>query len=736
MQIAPQVRLARGLTVAALALNLASKISQSAEVTEGWGILWPSAVVVMQTALFVPVAFRRVNRRNVGVLLAGQAGLSYLLYFTCSPYATVTNLLLATILLAFRPGPAWLAVGPVLFGEFAVRYWATQDPGMRPYWAVLATVGTGVGLYAQCWLHDLIQQRQEAKADVARLEAAQERLRVARDLCESLCDRLAGLIVVFDRVWAAPDPRAELAAAVHTARDALATVRAVAADHGRWSLTGELAATGAVLEALGITALIRSDGAALPTPVDELLARALRATVLSWTSEQPPREVRITVADGRLRIEGDSSPPVATGLAAEVAGAGGELTTGPGRLDIRLSATPAATLAPLAAMPWLAWWALVVLEIDLFGTTLLRQLWYGTVTSLVVVVPVGLSLLLASGIQLYHGLPRPGVRPPAWPWTLALQALLIGGAVAAIGSSAIIYVTLFVGNILFLIRPRYSWLISAVVIACSAAFWVPPAFIGGFVATGAGLALMAYALIRLPEAAYELDQSRQDLARMAVLDERLRVARDLHDLLGFRLSAIVMKGELTDRLIGVVPDRASAELADLRDLAEQAMADVKAIISDPVPLSVAQEVVTARAVLAAAGIDVRVQLPVLPAAADALFAVVLREAVTNVVRHARATRCLISANVAGPVVRLSVANDGSDADSCGSAASGSRRTGDGLDNLTRRVAEAGGRLDVHRSVDWFTVHVEVPTVTGSEPAGVRGDPDGVHPVAGVQLGHG
>ncbi|MFD0360296.1 sensor histidine kinase [Nocardia sp. GCM10030253] len=537
---------------------------------------------------------------------------------------------------------------------------------------------------------------------------------------------------------AAPDPRAELAAAVHTARDALATVRAVAADHGRRSLTGELAATGAVLEALGITALIRSDGAALPAPVDELLARALRATVLTWTTEQAPREVRISVAAARLRIEGDSSPPVVTGLAAEVAGAGGELTTGPGRLDIRLTATPAATLTPLAAMPRLAWWALVVLEIDLIGTTVLRQLWYGTVTSPVVLVPVGIALLLASGIQLYHGLPRPGVRPPAWPWTLTLQALLICGAVAAVGASAIVYVCLFVGNILFLIRPRYSWLISAVVIACSAAFWVPSAFIGGFVAAVAGLALMAYALTRLPEAAYELDQARQDLARMAVLAERLRVARDLHDLLGFRLSAIVMKGELADRLIGVVPDRTSAEFAGLRALAEQAMADVKAIVGDPVPLSAAQEAATARAVLAAAGIDVRVQLPVLPAAADALFAVVLREAVTNVVRHARATSCLISASVAGPVVRLSVANDGSGADLCGSVgqASGSRRTGDGLDNLTRRVAEVGGRLDVHRSVDWFTVHVEVPTVAGSEPAGVRGDPDRVHPVAGVQLGHG
>ncbi|MFD0360297.1 hypothetical protein ACFQZZ_02410 [Nocardia sp. GCM10030253] len=184
MQIAPQIRLARGLTIVALATNIASKISQFAEVTEGWGILWPAAVVVVQTALFVPVAFRRVSRRAVWVLLAVQAGLSYLLYFTSSPYATVTNLLLATILLAFRPGPAWLSVGPVLFGEFAVRYWATQDPGMRPYWAVLATAGTGVGLYALCRLHDLIQQREAAKADVARLEAAQERLRVP-GLCVS-----------------------------------------------------------------------------------------------------------------------------------------------------------------------------------------------------------------------------------------------------------------------------------------------------------------------------------------------------------------------------------------------------------------------------------------------------------------------------------------------------------------------------------------------------------------------
>ncbi|MFD1930967.1 MULTISPECIES: sensor histidine kinase [Nonomuraea] len=159
-------------------------------------------------------------------------------------------------------------------------------------------------------------------------------------------------------------------------------------------------------------------------------------------------------------------------------------------------------------------------------------------------------------------------------------------------------------------------------------------------------------------------------------------------------------------------------------LAEQALVDVRSITGHPALLSLREEAATARSMLAAAGVEVTVDLPpvrLLPEV-DSLMAVVLREAVTNVVRHARATRCAITVCDA---VRLTVSNDG--------ATASPLREGTGLTNLSRRLEEAGGRLAVERDEGRFTLTAEVPC---PEPAGLGGDAaDGPHSGTRVELGH-
>lgn len=215
---------------------------------------------------------------------------------------------------------------------------------------------------------------------------------------------------------------------------------------------------------------------------------------------------------------------------------------------------------------------------------------------------------------------------------------------------------------------------------------------------------MVYSLWRLPGVARQLQEAQRELVRLAVIRERLRVARDIHDLLGFRLSAIIIKGELIDRLIGTDPAAARRHLAELSLVTEQALADVRSITGRPTEqsLSLSDELETACAMLSAAGIDVRTVLAGdLPRQADSVLAIVLREAVTNVVRHSNARTCRIDTRTEDGVVRLRVTNDGP-------LAEPGERRGSGLANLTARAEEAGGRLTVRSDGDLFTLIAEVP----------------------------
>jgi signal transduction histidine kinase len=202
-----------------------------------------------------------------------------------------------------------------------------------------------------------------------------------------------------------------------------------------------------------------------------------------------------------------------------------------------------------------------------------------------------------------------------------------------------------------------------------------------------------------------LQAAREELARLAVVQERLRAARDLHDLLGHSLAAILLTCELARRLIEIDPVRAREQLAGIADMTDRAQADLRAVYGADPEMSLEAEAASARAVLTAAGIDVHVGLAHEPlsTSVDTVLSAVLREAVTNVMRHSTARHCRVETRSAANTVRLSVRNDGV-------TRTAGRTSGSGIGNLTIRLAAVGGALTTRTDDDgWFRLQADVAT---------------------------
>jgi two-component system sensor histidine kinase DesK len=181
-------------------------------------------------------------------------------------------------------------------------------------------------------------------------------------------------------------------------------------------------------------------------------------------------------------------------------------------------------------------------------------------------------------------------------------------------------------------------------------------------------------------------EARAEVARLASQAERARIARDLHDLLGHSLTVITVKSGLARRIAGTDPVRAVAEITEVEALSRRALADVRAAVSGYREVTLATELARGRELLRAAGI--LAELPAgtdhIPSRQQELFGWVLREGLTNVVRHSRATRCTVRVEPG----LLEIRDDG--APPARPPATGG---GNGLAGLRERVAAAGGALD-------------------------------------------
>lgn len=180
------------------------------------------------------------------------------------------------------------------------------------------------------------------------------------------------------------------------------------------------------------------------------------------------------------------------------------------------------------------------------------------------------------------------------------------------------------------------------------------------------------------------EKSEEARAESALVAERDRVARDVHDVLGHSLTALSIKAELAARLIDVDPDRAREELESIQETARQALAEVRSTVGGLRAANLEAELAAAPRVLADAGIETRLVGTV----ADTdprhrtLLAWVLRESVTNVIRHARASTVSIELSPSG----LVVADDGTGFEA------GDEVGGNGLRGMRERVSAAGGSL--------------------------------------------
>jgi two-component system sensor histidine kinase DesK len=320
------------------------------------------------------------------------------------------------------------------------------------------------------------------------------------------------------------------------------------------------------------------------------------------------------------------------------------------------------------------------------------------------------------------------------------RALRCGLAVAAIGLALqpfggvwgvfIVYACGLLGGV----RPRrlaFSLLAGVAVVVLALVLlrglglwdWLPTLFFGAMTAMVA-MYSAAYAL-----QSAELAASHDEARRLAVVAERERIARDVHDLLGHTLTAVAVKADLAGRLIDADPARAKAEIEDIRRTARSALADVRSALTGMRSTRLATELATARRALDSAGIALTLEgvLPPMPPSVETALAFVLLEGVTNVVRHAQARQCRVDFGLAQGAATMLIRDSRQPAQALPlpteldlpqtfpqtvppSAAQPAE--GHGIAGMRQRLAEVGGTLALQFEAEGSALLAQIPLGCG------------------------
>jgi two-component system sensor histidine kinase DesK len=198
--------------------------------------------------------------------------------------------------------------------------------------------------------------------------------------------------------------------------------------------------------------------------------------------------------------------------------------------------------------------------------------------------------------------------------------------------------------------------------------------------------------------------SQEEVRRLAGTAERERMARDLHDVVGRTLTLIALRADLAAKLVPRDTAAAEVEIRAVADIARVGLADVRAALSGTAGDSLCQEAESSRSALEAAGITATLtgDIEAIPPDAGAVLAMTLREAVTNVIRHADARACRIDFTTDTTTSAVSVTDDGQ---------GGSFREGRGLTGMRQRLSAAGGTLSVQTTTPGTRIVAHVPAVT-------------------------
>ncbi|MFI8308909.1 sensor histidine kinase [Streptomyces sp. NPDC085927] len=330
---------------------------------------------------------------------------------------------------------------------------------------------------------------------------------------------------------------------------------------------------------------------------------------------------------------------------------------------------------------------------------------------------LSLALLsLLTGIQLCHSLPLLMPRIARYrKWSFGAQVALTYLPLLLFSTAWLGMPGFLAGTSLLLLKPVVCWMVFIFVIMSVAFLQFTMGYGSGDLAhsmlstclTG----LVVHALSRMSSLVQEVQATREELTHMAVMQERLRFARDLHDLLGYSLSAITLKCELTHRLVRQQPERAEEEITEILRTARQALSDVRSVASSHLSMSLLQQLAAAESILRDIDIHTEMRVAVDPPAGsvDTVLATVIREGVTNVLRHSKPQHCVIEAVTESGEIRVTVLNDGADAESPDVTAGEPDKGGNGLRNLTTRMESLGGRLvSGPRADGWFELTATVP----------------------------
>ena len=301
-----------------------------------------------------------------------------------------------------------------------------------------------------------------------------------------------------------------------------------------------------------------------------------------------------------------------------------------------------------------------------------------------------------------------------WAWFALLAALTVADLpfARAAGFVLCVYLTLLVvARMGFRSAPVVAVMaLAALLVPISVASWhvsLAKSFADVTPVAIPVVAVAMAAVIQVVRANEALAETRAELARLAAENERIRIARDLHDLLGHSLTTITVKAGLARRLGEADPEGAVAQITEVEDLCRRVLADVRAAVSGYREVTLASELARGRELLRASGItaDLPTATEVADPAHQELFGWAIREGLTNVIRHSRARSCTVRVSASS----VEIVDDGQ-----GSAAS----PGNGLSGLRERAAAAGGGVDAGPAhpTGW-RLRVWVPSADGPPTVG-------------------
>ncbi|MDX8029455.1 histidine kinase [Lentzea sp. BCCO 10_0856] len=683
------------------------------------------------------------NLRSTKAYLA--LGAMALLVFAPVPFFAyawggMPGFLAGSALLVLPGRVRWFVFVGVALANAATKAGDGVPVGLLAY-AVAASLVAGLVVYGLSRLPSLVKQLETARSELADLAVSQERLRFARDLHDLLGFSLSAITLKVElarKLVSEHTERAsrELAEILGIAREALTDVRAVASSYRELSLADEIESARSVLTAAGVEATIEADCAELSPRSRTTLATVLREGVTNLLRHSEATRCSITVRGTgptvSIEVVNDGAPAEAsvergsglTNLATRTSAVGGALLAqsspdGTYRLYAEVPAEPApaepAGDPRPAGTPIATRFAQVLLTAVVIGYAFMAPMLASYNHA---VGPAGLAACAASSaviaLLVLTVVSRPHTRlnPMLGYATLAGLAVCVYVPQFVFQNPYLGGVPGFLAGAAAVILPRWvGWAGFVAVVAgqgvIQALFDYPPIDVayGVMAATNHGLVL--YALTRLRSMVTELHEAREELATAAVTQERLRFARDLHDLLGYSLSAITLKSELTHRLLTIDPGRARQELTEVLDISRQALADVRSVALSYRELSLNEETQSAQALLSAADIEVTVRIDAcdeLPTDVRVTLATVLREGVTNLLRHSKAERCEIVLSSSPRLVTMDIINDG-----LAVTERNSRNGGSGIGNLTTRVCALGGSLDAGPTSErTFRLHAEIP----------------------------